>query len=76
MSEEQQEPRPLSEDLQAQLDEMQTKIMQAFEDGYRKGRGDQLVEDGYYVRRVAELARLLGQAEEEIQRLRNAVPGS
>lgn len=64
------EESSIADAVEQQLARMQQEIEAAFGRGYAKGREDQLVEDRYYIERVAELSKLLASAEIEIQKLR------
>jgi hypothetical protein len=65
------EPGPgLAEETAAELERLRGEITAAFERGFAEGRQVQANDDAYYVERAEHLARLLAQAEAEIQRLR------
>lgn len=68
-----QEPRPISEEVAAHLEELRQEAEARFAQGYLKGKQDQQAEDRYYMDRVAELSQLLATAEAEIRRLRDRV---
>ncbi len=64
------EGHSLAEETAAELDRLRGEITAAFERGFLEGRQIQSNDDAYYVERAEHLARLLAQAEAEIQRLR------
>jgi flagellar biosynthesis/type III secretory pathway protein FliH len=60
----------LAEEAAAELERLRNEIDAAFQRGFAEGRQAQASDDAYYVERAEHLARLLAQAEAEIQRLR------
>jgi hypothetical protein len=60
----------LADETAAELERLRNEIDAAFERGFMEGRQTQANDDAYYVERAEHLARLLAQAEAEIQRLR------
>jgi hypothetical protein len=60
----------LADETAAELERLRNEIDAAFERGFVEGQAKQSADDAYYVERAEHLARLLAQAEAEIQRLR------